>query len=241
MVVKRTGRGQGNRGTKSQRVIQGLFDVRAHALRILARNHFDLYLQVLHFAKRLNGHLILVDSGELANHIFNGRGINVNAANGDHVIAASEQPAIEAREGTAARAGREIQSHEIAGAITKDRKTRSAEIADDQFSGLARRDLQPRLRVNDFDNELALDDMNPSGLDLTFETVSTNFRGASVIEALGPPSGFDARLRARDVGAGFARVNQGTSGNRAQIEMLFACNFSQAQGIRWREANDRGA
>src|SRR5437879_4335171 len=60
-----------------------------------------------------------------------------------------------------------------------------------------------------------------------------------MIETLGSPRRFNARLRPRHVRSRFSCVNQSTHGKGSHVEMFFASDFRQPQGISGRAAHYR--
>src|SRR5215472_2893763 len=104
-----TGLRHRNDGVQRESAVDGLFYMSAHVLCIMTGHNFDLHFEIMHFLLRRHGHLVLADGGKLADHIFNSRGINIHATNGDHIISAPKQPSIEARKRPSTRTWRQIQ------------------------------------------------------------------------------------------------------------------------------------
>src|SRR5260370_33780710 len=131
------------------------------------------------------------------------------------------------------------QAEEIGSAGTDDRKARATQICNHQFARLPCGGLLASLRVDYFDNKFAFDEMNPTRLEFTFKTVSAHFGSACMIEALGSPCCFNARLHPCDVCSRLSGVNQRTDGKGSHVKMIFASDFRQPQSIGWGAAYHR--
>src|SRR6267154_4376057 len=225
---------------KRKRVIKGLLDICPNLFGVIAGNDFDLHFKMLHFVKSSDCHLKLVDTSELADYIFDRGRINVHTTDCDHVIASAEQSAIEASEGASASAGGQVWAHQIPGAIADHREPSAAQIRDDQFSDFASRHFLPGLRVEDFGNELAFDQVYSSGLNFALKAVSTDFRSAGMIETLRVPFCFNARFRPRHIGSWFSCVNECLDLDCMHVEVFLAGHFGKTQGIRRSAAHPRG-
>src|SRR5215469_14503952 len=236
---KRSRSRHGNRGSQRECTVDGLFDLYAHVLSFIPGIDLDLYFQILHFPLRLHYDLKLVDGRKLANDVFDRCGINIHAANHDHIVCPPEQTSIEACKRSPACAWAQIQLHQVAGAIANHRESGASKIGDDQFPGFSRLQFPSCLRVDYFDDELALNDVDPAGLNFAFETVSSHFGSACMIKTLRVPRFFDARFRLRDVCARLSRMNQGADGYGSQIKVLFARDLGKAQRVSWGTANYR--
>src|SRR5258708_28866118 len=81
--------------------------------------------------------------------------------------------------------------------------------------------------------------MNSTRLKFTFKTVRAYFRSSCMIETLGAPCCFNARLRPRHVCSRFSCMNQRRQGKGSHVEMLFKGEFGPPQGIRWSAAHHR--
>jgi hypothetical protein len=85
--------------------------------------------------------LIFNDFRTRAHNFLHQAGVYVYSADDDHVVDATEDTAVEREIMTAARANaRRMGSHEIAGAIAKQRRADSIQSGQDQFAGLSRAD-----------------------------------------------------------------------------------------------------
>ncbi len=56
----------GDRRPRRKRMVDRLFDVRSHALGIIAGNDFDLHFEVIHLMQSCQRYLKLIDSSKLA-------------------------------------------------------------------------------------------------------------------------------------------------------------------------------
>src|SRR5260370_18879895 len=124
-----------------------------------------------------------------------------------------------------------IQPHEISSAVTDDRKSRATQICNHQFARLPCGGLLASLRVDYFGNKFAFDEMNPTRLEFTFKTVGAHFGSACIIEALGSPCCFNARLRPCHVLYRLSGVNQRTNDKGSCVTMSFERDFLQPDTI----------
>src|SRR5258708_5515866 len=158
-----------------KRLGDGLLDIRARVFTIIAGYDFDLYFDLVHFAHGCHRNLKLVHACKLADYVFDGRWINVYTADRHHVVASAQEPSVETRESTPASARSKVEPHEIPSAVTDDWKSRSTQICDYQFADLTGGRFLAGLRVDYFGNQFAFDDMNSTGLKVTFKTVPASF------------------------------------------------------------------
>src|SRR5258708_34332794 len=132
-----------------------------------------------------------------------------------------------------------IQPHEIPSAVTDDRKSRATQICNHQFARLPCGGLLASLQVDYFGNKFAFDEMNPTRLEFTFKTVSAHFGSACMIEALGSPCCFNARLRPCHVCSRLSGVNQRTNETGSRAKMYFAGTCRQPQDYGGGDASTR--
>src|SRR6267154_829095 len=161
--------------TQRKRVVDRLFDVRSHVFTIIAGYDFDLYFELVHFARGCHRYLKLVHACKLADYVFNRRRVHVYAPDGHHVVASAQEPSVETRESTPASARSKVEQHDIPSTVTDDRKSWSTQICDYQFAGLPGGRFLAGLRVDYFGNKFAFDDMDSTGLKFTFKTVRAYF------------------------------------------------------------------
>src|SRR5260370_18735442 len=130
-----------------KRVVDRLFDVCSHVFTIIAGYDFDLYFELVHFARGCHRNLKLVHACKLADYVFDGRWINVYTPDSHHVVAAAQEPSVETRESTPASARSTVYPHEIPSTVTDDRKSRSTQICDSDFPVLPGGPCPPRSRA----------------------------------------------------------------------------------------------
>jgi hypothetical protein len=123
-------------------------------------------------------------------------------------------------EGAAAVAAVEVHLDQVAGAVADHREAPAPEVGEHQFAAFARCHGFAGHRVDHFGDVLALDQVRAAGLDMAFEGMGADFRGAGVVEALGGPGGLDAVLGRRYVGARFAGMHRGLHRDRAMSKPI---------------------
>jgi hypothetical protein len=76
---------------------------------------------------------------------------------------------------------------EIASSVPNHRTPDPVEVGNDQFSVLSFSDGFAGIRIDDFSDEFTFVDVDPAGVELALKPKGANLRGASMIEAFGPP------------------------------------------------------
>ena len=188
---------------------------------------------LIHFDSKFRHFVESPDDG------FDGGREDIIAADDEHVIHAPENPAEHSGGPTATGTALARHAHLIAGAIANDRRTVTAEIGDDEFTGLAFRSGIIRGRVEHFSNALGFGQVDIGGVLETFKTQGADFSHAGVIEHARVPRRFDALPRGGDMAARLTCDDEGAHRRIGDVDTLFGGDFDHADGVG-RGATDDG-
>src|SRR6266851_2203838 len=126
--------------------------------------------------------------GKLVNHGHQGAGIQIVAANMDHIVGSSQDSALEPREGSAAGTRLWIDPYQIAGSVAKSGAAPTAQISQHQLSQGSWRNGLSRGWVDDLGNVFRFEYMDAGGVFRAFHADGADFRQAIVIENSGAPT-----------------------------------------------------
>ena len=165
-------------------------------------------------------------------------GMDVVAAQDDHVVHAAADAADQPGQRPAARARRRIDAHQIAGAIAQQRAADAAEVRDDQLALRPRRHGLARRRVDDLDDELGFEHVQAAGVGDALHGHRPDFGHAGVVEDAGAPGRLDAAARGRDAAARLAGHDDRPHRRTRQVDAFLAGRLRQPQGVGRRTEHD---
>ena len=191
-----------------QPIPQGPSDPLPEPIGAFRRARLDLDSQLGHGSSLIHldaelGHLV-----EAAKDTLYRRREHVVAANDDHIVASTQNPALHPGERPPAGARPAGQPHLIPGTISNQGASEAAQIGQHQFTDLALGHGLIAVRVDQFGDELAFDHVHPAWSLDTLEPPRADLRHPRVIEDSRSPGRLDTGPGGWNITAGFAGDDQ---------------------------------
>ena len=165
----------------------------------------------------------LDDLREPTHDIFNGTGVEDNAAYDQRVVNAPDHSASQSMKGAAAGTGCAFDVDLIAGAVANDRHAAAAQVCNDQFALVGRFSA---VGIDHLKDELILIEVQ-ARLMFALKSPGPDFCGPGVVKGARPPGVLDAIARGGQACTRFSGVDGFAHGALYQVDSLGCGHFRQ--------------